>query len=457
MLVQYAEILHYLQERHMRGEGSQVVDRGLMASHLAESSARHKSQHEWLALLESFKGDRPVGAFPLWMMRLASLRFRRRLVEIGERAQHGCADADLIEAFDLARAGHAIALGAEPLPFFDFSKEPPPVPEPLVGDERQQLIMPGEKTAVASDSGVGKTQLLIAFALGIASGKEVLGFRCRPRPVVYISSDGDPSIEMKIRRQWAGMGGQPEELVALALRSWADDGFCLEDETSFRRLRATLAQVGAAETPAVLILESLATNVRNTKLDDQASVRQFVNRYLGSLQPSFPGLSEIVSCHLRKPQYGGANDLGTRVAGSIQIRAAFDSIIGLTAAGKNTFSVMRVKRSRSGGDFEAFSVSIEGGRSEPLILRKQEAVNVTPEESRGAAKAVMAYMRRATSGPKTIEEIASNVPEFKTRAIQAACKKLSEAKPPLLTRTAEKPAAYILAPNSSDFDPGGLD
>lgn len=454
MIEQYRDLLLQLQESHTKGER---IDREILASRLAESSVRFKNRDDWIGVLQSFQGRGTLDGFSLFIDRLGSLRFRRRLALIGQEAQDGYKDADLIERLEIAQADLLVSGAADPLPCFDFSKEPPQVPEPLVGDEKQQVVIPGEKTAIASDSGVGKTQFLIALALGIASGREAMGYPCRPRPVLYISSDGDPSIEMKIRRQWAGMSGRPDELAALPLHAWADDGFCLEDEASFGSLRRTLERVGAAEKAAVLILESLATNVRNTELDDQASVRQYVNKYLGALQVAFAGLSEIVSCHLRKPQHGGANDLGTRVAGSIQIRAAFDSIIGLTLAGRDAFTVSRIKRSRSGGDFEGFRVQIVGDRQGPLSLRNEGPVNVGQEELRGAARAVMDFMRRAGGGQKMLKEIVASVHGFKKRAVEKACKKLFEAEKPLLVRISNKPAAYALAPDHGDPNNEGLD
>lgn len=457
MTDQFVEILRYLDDLHVGRVVTAPINRELMASQLAEASARHKDRGDWLNLLESLRGNRPVEAFQLFADRLSTLRYKRRVAEIGERAQNGCKPSEILERLEIAKLDLESSAGTEPLPYFDFSKDLPMTREALVGDDNQQLIMPGEKTCVAADSGTGKTKLLTELAFGIASGGVALGFRCQSQPVVLVSSDGDPDLERNIRRQWEGRGGKPSDLAELPLRVWADETFCLEDAACHARLRKTLEVAGADRQPVTTIIESLATNVQETDLNDQGSVRQFISRNLGTLMASFPGLSVLMSHHLRKPQRGGGNELGVRVAGSVQIRAAFDAIIGLTVAGRDAFTVSRIKRSRSGGDFEGFRVQIVGDRQGSLSLRNKGPVTVGVEELRGAARAVMGVMRRSGSERRTLKEIVTSVAGFQKRAVEKACKRLSEAEEPQLIRVSKKPAAYELAPDKGDFLPEGVD
>src|SRR5207247_2383018 len=137
-----------------------------------------------------------------------------------------------------------------------------------------------------------------------------------------------------LHRQWVGRGTQVGALAGLPLHILADDDFCLEEPIWYGRLRKTLEKLVAAG-PVTLILESLATNVREADLNDQVAVRQFARTRVRSLMAHFTGLTVILSCHLRKPQRAGANDLGSRVAGSVQIRGAVDCVLGLVPAGRD--------------------------------------------------------------------------------------------------------------------------
>jgi hypothetical protein len=166
----------------------------------------------------------------------------------------------------------------------------------------------------------------------------------------------------------------------------------------------------------------------------------------------FPGLSILFSAHLRKTQRGGGNGLGERVAGSMQIKAVCDCILGLVACGKDSFEVRRVKRSRSGGDFAAFRVAIvPPGRTEPLVLKSLGLVEVTVQEARGAAGAVLKFMRQA-GGRQLLKDIKKGCPNHRDRAIENACKRLSETKPPRLNRITGKPASYDLADEQPGLD-----
>ncbi len=378
-----------------------------------------------------------------------------RAAGLQESAWNGTSARDLDELLEGLASARVSERTLEPLPTADLGGAEPVPPEPLVGNAGAQLILPGELCLVASDPGVGKTKLLSEIALAVSSGGECLGFQTNPGPVVYVSSDGDPDLPGNLRRQWLGRGGDPAQLGALPLHLYPDCDFCVEDGTWFRRLEVTLAQAQ----PALLVLESLSTNVRETDLNDQAAVRQFVNRRLRSLLPAHPRMGVLISCHLRKSQAGGANDLATRVAGSMQVRGAVDSVVGLVPAGRNAFAVRRVKRSRSGGDFEPFTVRILGDRGQPLKLANEGPTETPVEELRGAARAVLDFMRQAGGRQplKAIVAACAALPRpYASRPAQKACARLAEADPPLLIRVSGKPAAYELPPKREglDFDEG---
>jgi AAA domain len=451
---QYRELLLRLQEAHTKGER---VDRSVLASRLAEVSQRYKSREDWKAVLASFEGRGSIDSFPLFTDRLRLLRLRRRVAILGHEAENGCYPDDLLSGLDGAKTDYEASVAAEPLAVLDLSIEPPPPSKPLVGDDHRQVLMPGEIIGIAADPGVGKTKLLTELAFGIASGTEALGFPCVQQPVVYVSSDGDPHLAQNFHRQWSRRGSGAGLLADLPLSVFSDDDFCLADPIWYARLVKTLIRVGASKGPVTCFIESLATNVLNPEdLVDQVKVRQFVRATIRRMMRTFPGLTVPISCHLRKTQPGGMNDLGTRVAGSVQIRGAVDCLIGLVPAGRDAFTVRRVKRSRSGGDFEPFKVQIEGARTEPLTLRNLGPVEVSRDEARGAAAAVMIVMRRECR-TMTIDSLAEAIPSFKKRAIQAACKGLSEAEKPLLIRASKKPAAYSLVPDQPDPSFQGLD
>jgi hypothetical protein len=443
-------LLKELADAHTRNER---LDREVLTSRLSEASGC--SRVDCGRMLDEMRRKGTPGAYPLFTRRLAEVRFKRRIAEVGKLAEDGTKPSHLIERIETAKRELEGSAAAEPLVAIDFSVDWPATPGPLVGDGKQQLIMPAEKTGIASDSGVGKTQLCSALALGIVSGRPVLGFPSQQQPVVLVSSDGDPALNLKICRQWEGMGGARSDLALLPLYVVSDEDFCLEDTSCFARTRSTLQRAGAEKRPVTFILESLATNVRDTDLRDQVAVRRYTTERFGALMAAFPGLTCIFTCHLRKIQQGSANDLGTRIAGSIQIRAACDSIIGLTVAGKDRFIARRVKRSRSGGDFEPFRVAIAGDRTAPLVLRNEGPADVTIAEVRGAARAVVDFMR-AAGGRRLLKEIVAGCLKFSERAVQDACKRLSECDRPTLVRTGGKPAAYDLTPNQGAFDLDGL-
>jgi hypothetical protein len=427
---------------------NQPVDPELLASDIAQAcNLDRKDVTSWL---DHLLQPRSIGAFPLFLSRLRSLRFRRRLVALAEGVETCHFDDELLEGLDRVRREYETDRGA-PLVTIDFSADPSPVPNPLIGDSVQQLIMPGEKVLVASDSGVGKTQMGVAVAIGVATGTEVLGFRCEKWPVVYVSSDFDPALEAKFRRQGEGRGLSGEDLAGLPLRVIDDPEFCLDDADHLRRLSACLEGLGARERPCLFVLETVSTNIRSkaTDLYNEISVRDYIRRTAGRLSRDFPGLTFIASHHLRKSQAGGANDLASRVAGSAQLRAGFDSVIGLVACGKDRFTVRTIKRSRTGATFQAFTVEIRGDRTAPLTVVNLGAADLTLESLRGAARAVMVFLRQVRR-TTAVEDITAGITGFGLRAVQGACKRLAEADPPLLSRVSKKPAAYALATEPSD-------
>jgi len=347
--------------------------------------------------------------------------------------------------------------GAKPLPRLDLSADLPPPPDPLVGSETAQILMPGELLGLTSDSGIGKTILLCTVAQGIASGRDVMGFRCQQRPVLYVTSDGEPDLTRRLRRLWEGLTGESRIPSDLPFHALSDDAFNLDHDSDLARVRKSLENLGARQVPAIFFLESLATNVSDPNaLKDQVQFRDYARRRFRVLMAEFPGLNIAVSAHLRKPQQGGANDLGTRVAGSMQIRAGLDCIIALVPSGRDAFTVRRVKRSRSGGDFEVFKVRILGARTEPLRLVNDGPTEVSVEEARGAAGAVLAFLRSA-GGRKSLKDIKAAVAKYRARAVEDACKRLSEGEGPRLARVSQKPAVYELAPDQGHIDMDGLD
>ncbi len=389
----------------------------------------------------------------------------RKLIEAGVRMVHAACHrngASPGQDLDEVRAAHEavnaaaaeLTPGEAELELVDLAAEPPPAPEPLVGDARQQVISPGDVVAVAGDPGVGKTMMLSDVALGCASGTTALGFACRQVSVLYVNSDGDAHIPAKLQRIWRGRGGSAEELTRLPLGVHAEDAFNLDDDACFGGLVTSLDRRGFRDRPGLLIVESLATNVGSgINLNDQLDVRRWATRRLRSLQQQFPGLTINVSAHLKKPQARGVNDLATRVAGSIQIRAAVDAVIGLVPRGRERFAVREVKRSRSGATFEPFEIRIEGAQGEPLLLRNLGSVEPSLDDLRGAAAAVMTWFRASDREQAPLKDIkAALTRQFRERAIEGACKRLSEAESAPIVRVSERPATYRITPKQSELE-----
>jgi hypothetical protein len=140
----------------------------------------------------------------------------------------------------------------------------------------------------------------------------------------------------------------------------------------------------------------------------------------------------------------------------MQIRGAFDSVLGLVGSGRDAFTVKRIKRSRSGADFEPFKVSIRGVRGQPLSLTNEGTVDVSLAETRGAARGVLEYMRQ-TPGPVELKLIVLNVKNARQRAVQDACKRLSEGDRAHLRRVSKKPAAYEFISGDEADDLGGIE
>lgn len=388
---------------------------------------------------------------------LAKRRAAEDLAELVKECLNGTPPAEVLERMkSIAGRLESTGAGVEPLETFDLSAEPPPTPGPLVGNDTAQIIMPREATALASDPGIGKTKTVTEIALGVSSGTTALGFPCQQQPVVYVSSDGDPELFRNINRQWAARGPGAGRLADLPLFIASDDAFVLDDAGCRARLVKTLQKASADKGPALCIVESLATNaIEPEDLIDQVRCRLLVNRTVRALMRSFPGLTVIMSCHLRKIASGGksGNDLPSRVAGSMQIRGAFDCVHGLVASGRDAFAVRRIKRSRSGGDFEPFRVSIKGTRHEPLVLTNEGPENIAIEEARGAARAIIDHLKAIGGGSIALKTIAAKLaPNFRLRAVQDAAKRLSEAETPALVRTSKMPAAYALVDGHDGLD-----
>lgn len=409
---------------------------------------------------------------------------REAALEILKRVRHAARDRRLLEhieglpailsngydpeAREAARAKLASLCSpdegeeATELTVVDLATDVPRAPEPLVGDARSQVVARGDLVAVAGDSGAGKTMTSTDLAVGCASGTTGLCLPCQKCLVFCVTSDGDSHIDYKIKRVWAGRGGSREELARLPLWAHVDNDFNLDDDGCFGALVAALEKRGFAQRPGLVIIESLVTNVGpDVELNDQLSVRRWATRRPRALQARFPGLTVIVSAHLKKPQQQSVNDLGTRVAGSVQIRAAVDAIIGLVPRGRERFAVREVKRSRSGATFGDFEVRIDGAPGEPLVLRNVGALEPSLEDLRGAAAAVMAWFRGSGLEKASLKDIkvalarqagAGGRDGFGERAVEGACKRLSESDPPRLVRVSMKPAVYQVAPRQGDLD-----
>jgi KaiC/GvpD/RAD55 family RecA-like ATPase len=357
-----------------------------------------------------------------------------RSLDLIHAATNGHADEDLareVSAFPEAVALHAA--DADDLQFADLAAPLPAAPLALVGKDGSVFIPTGQKVAIVADSGVGKTHLLVALAVGLVSESETLGFSCRGCPVLYVSSDDDPDLIRKFQRHAAGRGMSTEELAALPLRVLNDPAFNLDLPGTVAKVRKALRALGADKHPALLIVESLTTNIdpAATDLNSGPSVRSFIRRTVSTLQAEFPSLTTILSHHLKKTQQGSGNDMGSRIAHSVQIKAGVDVAFGLSAAGDESFTVRTLKRSRSGAKVEPFRVRIVGAPDASLTLVHDGNLKPSDEEVSGAAKAVLAFLA-GNPGPRSVKEILVGTTGVKKRAIERAAAKLTEGPTPRL-------------------------
>jgi hypothetical protein len=437
-----------------------AYDREIAASVIAESiGTEGPADREAVAqLLADIAGRGNPGAFPLFLQRLRSLRLRRRLTMVGEKAQNGCSDANLLAMVQAAVLEQESS--GDELTFADLTGPVRPAPPALVGGVGKTLIVSGDKVGIVGSSGDGKTQLLSAIAVAIAAGRDVLDMQVQQQPVLYVSSDDDPDLLRKIQRHAAGLG---VDLAGLPLRVVNDPDFNLDEPGTLAKVRKALKGLGADTRPATFIIETLTTNVSSetTDLHSAVSVRAYIRRTLSALQTEFPGLTCIISHHFKKPQAGGANDMSSRVSGSVQIKAGVDCLIGISGDGAEAFKVRTLKRSRSGAKFDAFKVRIVGDEGAPLTLRNEGTVDISEAELHGASAAVVAFLKDAGIGKvRLLSDIKAGIPKtkFRDRAIESACKKLSEGDDAILERTGKKPASYAYQPpkqTASDLE--GLD
>lgn len=108
-------------------------------------------------------------------------------------------------------------------PWADESQRLPTRPRVLIGEEGNGLLRAGHKMIITGPSKAGKSWLAIELACAIATGRDWLGFPCKPGRVIYVNLELDAaSRPYRIRAVWSALYGEDgtgaDNLFSLDLR-----------------------------------------------------------------------------------------------------------------------------------------------------------------------------------------------------------------------------------------------
>lgn len=226
-------------------------------------------------------------------------RIREHLDVIGEHV--GESASRTIEPLDLKQV---------------MDEEAEPIPWAVPG-----WLAEGDTLVVGGEPGTGKSVFAMDMALALATGGEFLSMKITKQlPVLYIDEEMPPALARRRLRMF--MRGRELEPSDVALSYYNNNQLNLDHAES----RLVLRNVLDACRPKFVVLDSLI-RFHDRNENDAKEISNFLEMLKG-LQSEYE-FGWIILHHLSKPGKDKSKELGHRLRGSSDIRAACDQIYGL--------------------------------------------------------------------------------------------------------------------------------
>lgn len=194
---------------------------------------------------------------------------------------------------------------------------------------------------IGGDPKAGKTYFLMALALSVALGRELLGCRVvDPGPALLVLEEGDPAqLQLRLRRLVRGMGPFGREIQHADVTLRVRHGVRLDDVAWLEALEADLQSYR----PRLVGIDCLA-RIHGGDENDSRDMNKLFGKLLDFQARHVCSIA--VLHHLRKPDRTGSA-AQVRLRGSSAIRGAYDTGLYLT----KTDSVVRAELEHR--DYEA--------------------------------------------------------------------------------------------------------
>lgn len=211
-----------------------------------------------------------------------------------------------------------------------YKKDLQPLDLQKVMDEEAEpvpWVVPGwlalqDFCVIGGEPATGKSVLALDLALALATGAEFLGMKVLGQfRVLYLDEEMPPALaRRRIRMMMRGRELEPDQV---ALRYYNNNGLNLDQAESRLALRAVLDDFQ----PQVLMLDSLI-RFHDRPENDNTEMAKFVRDVLRPIQTEY-GTTVVALHHLAKPGKDKSKELGHRLRGASDLRAAVDHLWGL--------------------------------------------------------------------------------------------------------------------------------
>ena len=242
-------------------------------------------------------------------------------------------------------------------------------------------------TILAAESGVGKTMLLLEWALDLAAGRAILGrfSVSEPQRVLFIQQE-NALYQMKARL--AAMRQAKPSPSALPLFFHRPmEMLCLTRPRDWEAIRRAIGKHNAT----VLILDPLIC-FHTAAENDNSAMRRVLDRVTVLCRQTH--CSAIISHHFGKPREG-MEDVGHRSRGASAIRDWTDTLITLSPKKADPFPILRVDFPKVRNGKPIRSLLIERGehlthtvQDEAVLCDAQRATEILRDELGGVANSM---------------------------------------------------------------------
>lgn len=314
-------LARHLADLHTRGERFEAET---AASAIAERTGIDRA--DVAGIVGDLVGHANPPAFSLFLDRLRALRFRRRLAELGARAQNGCADADLVAAVTEAVREHAPTVAADLAPLGA---------DEIMAAAAQPVAWIVEPVFTAGGvriiSGIGKsykTSLAIALGLRTIEAGDLAGMRSGGGlSVAFIDAENRPAVwGRKYVAVARGLGMDPAALVRDGRVFYLNrPGLRLDDPATLRRVSDLLRRACVGE----VVIDSLTAVHRLDEIDAGAMRGFFCDGIFRLRDEVVAGIT--VLHHHRKNQ--GSDDPSMALRGTSDLRNVVDTHLAVTRIG----------------------------------------------------------------------------------------------------------------------------